>query len=111
MKKIVKEMEKIKRAGNGEVKKGVKSLKNKGSESQKFVKERQRLGSTGALVPLLKINTTWPIYIGPDMMEFEKENRFGWVLPPPFLRDRTWISNPFTIIEFIYIRIRFCSSY
>lgn len=29
-------MEEMKRAGNGDVKKGVKSLKNKGSESQKF---------------------------------------------------------------------------
>lgn len=88
-------MEKMKRAGNGEVKKGVKSMKNKGNESQKFVKERQQLGSTGASVPLLKLKT-WSIYIGPDMIKFEKENRFGWMLPPPFLEDRTRISNPFT---------------
>lgn len=89
-------MEKMKRAGNGGVKKGVKSLKNEGSKSQKFVKERQQVGSTGASVPLLKLKTTWPIYVGPDMMEFEKVNRFGWMLPPPFLEDKTRISNPFT---------------
>ena len=34
MKKIVKEMEKIKRAGNGEVKKGVKSLKIKAAKAK-----------------------------------------------------------------------------